>query len=72
MPGTTNPRRYVKAKFPNSARAYTYHLDSPEPLEAGDQVQVETTQGAIVTCDVLEVSTAQPSFATKPCRKAQG
>lgn len=58
-------RQYVACQFnPWDRRTYTYHNDGG-PVASGDQVEVETKDGAKVV-QVVTILDGPPSFETKP------
>lgn len=60
--------KYVKVRFPNSAREYTYVCDD-DTVQPTDEVQVTTRSGQSMTLPVTEVSDNQPPFPCKPALK---
>ena len=56
-------RQFIACRFrPTDSRTYTYHNDG-DPVEVGDDVEVETKQG-VKTVSVAEI-VDEPSFPTK-------
>lgn len=63
------PRTYIEVDFKNdgSGRRYTYHVD--DDVSIGDEVEVETRAGSLLSLRVLNVLQEAPSFPTKSAVK---
>lgn len=60
--------KYVKVRFPNSAREFTYSCED-DTVQPTDEVQITTPTGGTMILPVTEVSDNTPSFTCKPAMK---
>ncbi len=60
--------KYVKVRFPNSAREFTYSCED-DTVQPTDEVQITTIAGTPMILPVTEVSDNQPPFPCKPALK---
>jgi len=70
MASTLN-RRFVRVRFGEGSREFTYHYDGDDPPRAGERVIVRTRYGGNAIVEVVDPH-APIMKATSPCRRAGG